>query len=70
MCIQKGYSFQNAIQVTGTVTSNTSNEGIPGVSITLKGTTKGSVTDAKGAFSISVENASSVLVFSIQYDWL
>lgn len=65
MCMPKGYALPSVIQVTGTVTSSTSNEGIPGVSVTLKGTTKGTVSDAKGAFSITAENASSVLVFSM-----
>jgi TonB-linked SusC/RagA family outer membrane protein len=49
--------------VTGTVTSS-SGEPLAGVSILLKGTTRGAVTDGQGKFTISVPDASSVLVFS------
>ncbi|WP_229213763.1 SusC/RagA family TonB-linked outer membrane protein [Dyadobacter psychrotolerans] len=39
-------------------------EGLPGVSILLKGSQAGAITDVNGNFSISVPNASSVLVVS------
>jgi TonB-linked SusC/RagA family outer membrane protein len=54
---------QNRI-VTGTVLDNESDEGIPGVSIVIKGTNTGTVTDVNGAFSIEIPSAESVLVFS------
>jgi hypothetical protein len=37
---------------------------LPGVSIVEKGTTNGTVTDAEGAFTITLSGQSSVLVFS------
>lgn len=52
------------IILTGTVTSSEKGEVLPGVSIKLKGTTIGDVTDAEGKFSLSVPetNASGTLV--------
>jgi iron complex outermembrane receptor protein len=49
--------------VTGKVTSGGDGDALPGVSILEKGTSNGTVTDADGNFSISV-NESAVLVFS------
>jgi TonB-linked SusC/RagA family outer membrane protein len=40
------------------------NDGLPGVSIVLKGTTTGTTTDASGQYVLGVANAQSVLVFS------
>ena len=37
---------------------------MPGVSVTVKGTNRGTVTDIDGRYSISVPNSGSVLVFS------
>ena len=51
------------INVTGKVTSGADNDALPGVSILEKGTSNGTVTDADGNFSISV-NENAVLVFS------
>jgi len=53
---------QQAITVTGTV-SDTNGE-LPGVNVTLKGTSIGMATDANGKYSISVPNENAVLVFS------
>jgi TonB-linked SusC/RagA family outer membrane protein len=49
--------------VTGTVTDS-QNETLPGVSIIIKGTTKGTTTDANGKFSIETESSEDILVFS------
>lgn len=51
------------INVRGTVKSD-AGELLPGVSIVVKGTSTGVVTDINGNYSISVPNAQSVLVFS------
>jgi TonB-dependent starch-binding outer membrane protein SusC len=61
-----GVSLQSIAQLTvsGTVSSNVSDEPLPGVNVTLKGTTKGTSTDAKGNFTISIPNKNSALVFS------
>jgi TonB-linked SusC/RagA family outer membrane protein len=39
-------------------------EGLPGVSILIKGTTRGSTTNADGGFSVNVPDKSAILVFS------
>ena len=51
--------------ITGTVTSLVQGEGpIPGVTVIVKGTTIGSLTDAKGKYSISAPANATTLVFS------
>ncbi|MDJ1502506.1 TonB-dependent receptor [Xanthocytophaga agilis] len=52
-----------AIPIKGKVTS-TAGEGLPGVSVTVKGSTQGTVTDAEGGFQLSVPDETAVLVFS------
>lgn len=49
--------------ITGTVTSADDGEPIPGVQVLVKGTTKGTVTDLNGSYSISVSESDAVLVF-------
>jgi TonB-linked SusC/RagA family outer membrane protein len=49
--------------ITGTV-RDVNNEGIPGVSVVLEGTSKGAVTDMKGAYQLTVSGANDVLIFS------
>ena len=50
--------------VTGKVTSSDDGSGLPGVNVVVKGTTNGTVTDAQGAYSVSVGATTSTLVFS------
>ncbi|QTD37878.1 SusC/RagA family TonB-linked outer membrane protein [Polaribacter batillariae] len=49
--------------IKGVVSDNTGVP-LPGVSIQVKGTTKGTVTDFNGEYSISVDNENAILVFS------
>lgn len=56
----KGYA---QVPVSGTV-KDTQGGVLPGVSIKLKGTTTGVTTTSSGTYSISVPDASAVLVFS------
>jgi Ca-activated chloride channel family protein len=49
--------------ITGTVV-DPGNNPIPGVTIMIKGTTTGTVTDSNGKFSISVGETNAILVFS------
>lgn len=56
------HSFSQ-VQVSGTVRDNT-DELLPGVSILVKGTTRGGVTDFDGRYNISVPDDQSILVFS------
>ena len=50
-------------QVTGTVISGEDNLPLPGVSVLVKGTTRGGVTDLDGNFSVNVQQG-EVLAFS------
>ncbi len=49
--------------ISGKVTSS-ENEILPGVSVIIKGTTNGTVTDANGNYTLGVSGAESILVFS------
>nr|WP_287935606.1 SusC/RagA family TonB-linked outer membrane protein [Algoriphagus sp.] len=53
-----------SISISGTVLSGEDNQPLPGVNITEKGTTNGTVTDVDGSFSMNVEGENSLLVFS------
>jgi hypothetical protein len=56
--------FAQSLQVKGKVSSS-DGTGIPGVSVTERGTSNGSVTSADGNYTIKVSSgANSVLVFS------
>jgi TonB-linked SusC/RagA family outer membrane protein len=51
--------------ITGTVTSAVAGEGaLPGVTVQVKGTTIGAITDANGHYSVSVPTTATTLVFS------
>jgi iron complex outermembrane receptor protein len=56
-------SFAQQSQITGKVTDADSGEGIPGVSVLVKGTTRGAITDLDGNYSIAAA-AEEILVFS------
>ncbi len=50
--------------ITGRVTDINDGSGIPGVNVTVKGTTNGTVTDASGRYSVAVgENATLIFAF-------
>jgi TonB-linked SusC/RagA family outer membrane protein len=62
-------AFGQERTITGNVISSDNNETLPGASILIKGTTRGTITDLDGNYSISVQPSDSVLVFSfIGYD--
>ena len=51
--------------ITGTVTSSVNGEGpIPGVTVMVKGTTVGALTDADGKYTITVPSSATTLIFS------
>ncbi|WP_217189911.1 SusC/RagA family TonB-linked outer membrane protein [Echinicola vietnamensis] len=56
--------FAQEIILKGTVADGESEEGLPGVSILLKGTTIGTVTDAMGNYNIKVPDSTGTLIFS------
>ncbi|MGV3504617.1 MAG: SusC/RagA family TonB-linked outer membrane protein [Adhaeribacter sp.] len=52
-----------ALPVTGVV-KDSQNQPLPGVSIRVKDTSQGTITDTQGRFSLEVPNAEAILVFS------
>ena len=50
-------------QLTGKV-SDPAGDGLPGVSVKVKGTSQGTVTDGSGNYSINISSKNAVLVFS------
>lgn len=57
------YALAQSIPVTGKVTSATDKMPIPGVTVQVKGTSQGTITDINGVFKIETD-AKSTLVFS------
>jgi TonB-linked SusC/RagA family outer membrane protein len=58
-------SFSQQKTITGTVTSSVKGEGaLPGVTVLVKGTTSGVITDVNGKYSLPVPQNASTLVFS------
>lgn len=55
---------QQGTTVSGKVTSSTDKTTMPGVSIQVKGTSKGTVTNAEGGFNIEIPGNNPVLIFS------
>jgi TonB-linked SusC/RagA family outer membrane protein len=56
-------TFAQDGEITGKVTDTESGEGIPGVSVIIKGTSRGAITDLDGSYSISA-GSDDVLAFS------
>src|SRR5665811_2014880 len=52
------------VQVTGIITSQEDGLTIPGASVTVKGTTLGTLTNANGGYSLSVPQSATTLVFN------
>ncbi|QKG80403.1 SusC/RagA family TonB-linked outer membrane protein [Tenuifilum thalassicum] len=52
------------VRITGTVTSSEDGMPMPGVSVFVKGTTVGVITDAKGKYELSVPTSAQSLTFS------
>ncbi len=59
-------TFAQDISVKGTV-SDKSNSGIAGVAVKIKGTTRGTSTDATGNYKLSVGNNSTLIFSAIGY---
>ena len=58
-----GSLLAQTVQVTGTVTGADDGQPLPGVSVVVKGTLQGAVTDVNGKYSLSVP-ADATLQFS------
>ncbi|WP_210519590.1 SusC/RagA family TonB-linked outer membrane protein [Hymenobacter terricola] len=58
-----GRSWAQSRPVSGRVIDKSTNEGLPGVSVIVKGTTTGTATDADGRYALNVAGASATLQF-------
>jgi TonB-linked SusC/RagA family outer membrane protein len=63
LCLSPLSIFAQSKQIGGQVVSSTNNDPMPGVGITIKGTTRGTTTDASGKFKIEAAS-NETLVFS------
>jgi hypothetical protein len=52
------------VEISGRVTSDGDAESLPGVNVSVKGTTTGTLTDVDGRYSLRVNAGNTVLVFS------
>ena len=57
-------AFAQTTAISGKVTNARTHEGMPGVSVQVKGTTLGVATDNQGNFSLQAPSPSSILIFS------
>jgi len=60
-------AFAQQIVLSGKVTDGSSGETLPGVSIVVKGTTNGTITDSYGAYTIKVEKGTSLIFSYVGY---
>jgi outer membrane receptor protein involved in Fe transport len=69
-CLMAFTGYTQSVTITGTVTNKSTGEGVPAVSITIKGTSAGVYTDEKGNFRLATsQKPPFTLVFSsIGYD--
>lgn len=58
------FTWAQTRQVTGHVTSQTTSEALPGVTVSVKGTNNRVTTNSEGSYTISVPNNNATLVFS------
>ncbi len=58
------FAFAQTKTISGTVTSADDGTALPGVTVQVKGTTIGTITDINGKYSINVSNNATTLVFS------
>jgi Ca-activated chloride channel homolog len=64
LCFSALQAQQQQRTITGTVTSAEDGLPLPGVNVLLKGTSIGTVTDAKGFYSLTISRQNGTLVFS------
>lgn len=57
-------TMAQTVQITGMVSSSEDGQPLPGASVTVKGTTIGSVTDFQGKYSLTIPSDAQTLVFS------
>ena len=66
-CLTSGMAIAQDLKITGTVTDFENQRSLPGVTIKVKGTGPGTVSDAQGNYSLSVPASSSLIFTFIGY---
>jgi TonB-linked SusC/RagA family outer membrane protein len=67
--VSEVYGQNNNFTVSGVVTDGSKNETLPGVTVSVKGTTTGAVTDINGKYTLKTPSSDATLVFSfVGYD--
>ena len=64
LCAVLGVASAQDRKITGKITSADDNSSVPGVSVVVKGTTTGTISDVNGSFALSVPASGGTLVFS------
>jgi len=59
-----GFSQQKTENVSGTVITSDTQESLPGATVMIKGTTRGTTTDLDGNYHLNLQASDSVLIFS------
>jgi TonB-linked SusC/RagA family outer membrane protein len=67
LCITFILAFAQTKKISGTVKDASTNEGIPGASVFVKGTNTGTVTDANGAYSIEAGEGAILIIESVGF---
>jgi len=62
LCLVSSTFAQTVVK--GRVTDESNNQSLPGVSVAIKGTTLGTITDVDGNYTLSVRSSNDILVFS------
>ena len=63
-----GFATLAQNKLTGKVSDEKTKEGIPGVSIAIKGTNQGATTDMNGQFSLAVASTATLVISSVGYE--
>ncbi len=63
LLITSALALAQTVQITGTVTSSEDGLPLPGVAVTVKGTTIGASTDANGKYTLTVPTSATTLQF-------
>ncbi len=64
LLVYSNHMYGQKRSITGTITEKETGESLPGVSIVIKGTTRGAITDSQGKYSIEVDSNDNILVFT------
>lgn len=62
--VSVGFANAQSVTITGQVTDAQTKESIPGVNVSIKGTTRGTITNIDGFYSVEVDQQDAILLYS------